>query len=647
MRKYGGQIFRALGLAVSALGLVVLTSVSVGAHEAGGDQQTPAQRKCTTAANKNWSKVSKTVNKNVQKCLKNYAAGTALASDPAIDTLEECVGFDPKGKVQKAKNKTSSAFDANCGGPKRFGVDAQGFPKMPDYAVTTPATVNAAAQGQETDLTHDIFGADLDAAGLVKQTDSGDAKDAAKCQQKVLKTAARCMLERKKQFLKCVKSHLVQPGIYGLIYDIDDLALCYDGLSATKLQKKCVGDSTRALQKEMQKCADSVSDRPLSALFAGCVTDDPTAAAQCVDQRVKCRFCVSANAADGADRDCDLFDDGDGSNSSCLPCPTGTGFATTYAAIQAVIFDSPTYGCTNNLCHGSVAPQGGLDLSDDPGTTEIDSYARLINVAGVGASPAMDRIEPGEPALSFLYNKLAAATFPGPPAHPTGGGSPMPSGGNPALTPEHLEAIEKWVRGGAPEDLNVAGTSLLLATCLPADDPLTIPVPDAPGTGVGAQLQQTPWDLPSESENEICMSTFYNLTGTGLVPAAAKVPCPSLLLNANNPSGECFAYKSQTLWQDPQSHHSIIHIYTGTGDTNDGGWGPWTYKFQDQSNPLEGQTCVPTSVDATGANPGCSGDGRPTTATITTPPQPSAARRNRSPSRITRPASTAFCRCRG
>jgi len=94
------------------LGFALLYPVGAWAHQEGGSPQTAAQRKCTTTANKNWSKVSKTVNKNVQKCLKNYAAGAALASDPSVDTLEECIGFDTKGKVQKAKSRTSAGFDA-------------------------------------------------------------------------------------------------------------------------------------------------------------------------------------------------------------------------------------------------------------------------------------------------------------------------------------------------------------------------------------------------------------------------------------------------------------------------------------------------------------------------------------------------------
>jgi hypothetical protein len=237
-----------------------------------------------------------------------------------------------------------------------------------------------------------------------------------------------------KQFLKCTRNHLAAAGTYGLIYDVADLALCYDGLDAIKIAKKCIGVPGAGIQKEVQKCAGAVDDRSLSALFPGCDADDVATTSVCMGRSARCRLCQSANAAVDANRDCDLFDDGL-DNESCELCSISTGYPSTMAALQAIIFDSPTYGCTSNLCHGSVAPQGGLDLTDDPNTPAIESYANLVNVAGNGASPALDRVEPGEPALSFLYTKLAAGTFGSDP----GGGSPMPSGGAPALTEEHLE----------------------------------------------------------------------------------------------------------------------------------------------------------------------------------------------------------------
>jgi hypothetical protein len=262
-------------------------------------------------------------------------------------------------------------------------------------------TVSAAAQQQQVDVAHDLFG-DLDGGAFVPQSGPGDAKDAAKCQQRVLKTVSKCVQEMEKQFLKCTRNHLAAAGTYGLIYDVADLALCYDGLDAIKIAKKCIGVPGAGIQKEVQKCAGAVDDRSLSALFPGCDADDVATTSVCMGRSARCRLCQSANAAVDANRDCDLFDDGL-DNESCELCSISTGYPSTMAALQAIIFDSPTYGCTSNLCHGSVAPQGGLDLTDDPNTPAIESYANLVNVAGNGASPALDRVEPGEPALSFLY----------------------------------------------------------------------------------------------------------------------------------------------------------------------------------------------------------------------------------------------------
>jgi len=632
-----------------ALGYLLVSAGGVFAHSEGGDPLTDDQQKCSNGALKDWGKSSKVGNKGIQACLKNYAKGKPLdAGNPAIDTLEECLVNDPKGKVQKQKDKTSANFDKNCGGPNRDGIDGEGFPQMPpEYGATDPVTVSAAAAQQQSDIAHDIFGESLDAGQMANNTGGGDSADAAKCQQKVMKTISKCVATREKQFLKCTKTHLADTGIYGLIYDIGDLALCYDGLDPFKIQKKCAGVPGQGMQKEVQKCVDKVDDRTLSELFPGCGSDIVSEVTVCLDESARCRFCQSMNASVGANRDCDLFDDAV-ANESCEICSVSTGYPSTMAAIQNVIFDSPTYGCSSALCHG-VAAQGGLILTDDPNTPVVESHANLIGVAGQGASPPLDRVEPAEPSLSFLFNKVAAGVDPN---HPTGGGSPMPTGGAPALTPEHLEAMRLWIRGGAPEDLTVEGTALLLGSCLPEPDPLTIPVPDPPAAGTGVQLTQTPWPLPSESENEVCMPILYDFVGTGLVPASALVACPDEFLpgrctggtndpdddacidltdcpdqgggtlcdltlgNGNNPTGTCFAYKNELLQQDPQSHHSIIHIYTGTYDTTDAGWGSFTYKFTDPNNPLNGTACDPTVVGATGQHDGCSGDAQETIACL-------------------------------
>jgi len=202
----------------------------------------------------------------------------------------------------------------------------------------------------------------------------------------------------------------------------------------------------------------------------------------------------------------------DGCTNTCAagPCE-GPDFDDTFAAIQAVIFDSPVYACSSGLCHDSTAPGGGLDL------TAGASYQNLLGADRQGvASEAsiVRRVTPGEPAQSFLYEKLAAKTF-----GSSTTGTPMPQAPAPALGEAHLDAMERWIRAGAPEDGVVEGTAHLLGACLPPPDPLKIPPPDPPAPGTGVQLQQTAWDLPSQSESEVCLATYYDFRD--IVPTAA------------------------------------------------------------------------------------------------------------------------------
>jgi cysteine-rich repeat protein len=340
---------------------------------------------------------------------------------------------------------------------------------------------------------------------------------------------------------------------------------------------------------------------------------------------VGCPEQICGNGVVELGEECDdgNLDDQDGCNADCTAgACVGESYDTTMEALQAVIFDSPVYSCTSALCHDGFMPQGGLDLTDG------NSHGNLVGVPAQGSLSMLDLVEPGDKDLSFLYEKLSAATL----GTPLNGGSAMPSGA-PALTEDHLEAVRLWIQGGAPETGVVAGTASLLDGCLPDPTPLLIPIPDPPGAGIGAQFQSTPWPLPQQFENEVCFATYYDLTNTGLVPPSARVPCPEqcsnnplapctddsdcpaggtcdVLGSPNNPSNECFLYHGQAIYQDPQSHHVFVRAYLGISDTTDlgfPGWGSWTFKFQDQMNPLEGMPCDPLSINnAVGYNPGCS-----------------------------------------
>jgi cysteine-rich repeat protein len=305
----------------------------------------------------------------------------------------------------------------------------------------------------------------------------------------------------------------------------------------------------------------------------------------------------------------------DGCTNTCSvgPCE-GPAFDDTFAAIQAVIFDSPVYACSSGLCHDSDAPGGGLDL------TAGSAYQNLLGANRQGVSSAasvLRRVAPGEPAQSFLYEKLAARTF-----GSATTGTPMPQAPAPALVEEHLDALQRWIRAGAPEDGVVEGTAHLLGACLPPPDPLKIPPPDPPAPGTGVQLQQTAWALPSQSEAEVCLATYHDFRG--IVPATELVDCPPAYLSIDNPTAKCIRYHKETLLQDPQSHHSIIHFYTGQYSVEavdeakpNRRFGPFTYKFNDTSDPRNGQPCDPRAIDPSlGFNPGCSGAARPAIACL-------------------------------
>jgi len=355
--------------------------------------------------------------------------------------------------------------------------------------------------------------------------------------------------------------------------------------------------------------------------------------------------CPAQVCGDGVPQAPETCDDGnlatgDGCEATCETGPCNAqSFDSTFEAIQTVVFEGG-YGCTDSTCHDSVSPKNELEL------TNAVAFEELLGPNGTGQPshdyPSLKLVEPGEPELSYLFIKLAAKTYPDS-QFTVDPGTGMPSGGKVAVSQEHLEAVRKWIRGGAPREGVVTGTQELLGTCLPPPTPLKIPVPDPPGPNVGVQFQQTPWDLPpttptSSGEDEICMSTYYDVSA--LVPEWAKVPCPAefqvqhscsnalttecssdadcpggtctgSLKNFNNPTGECFRYHKQTLLQDPQSHHSIIHLYTGAYGLDHAGWGEWTTKLEptDPDYALEnGAACDPSMVDpALGFNPGCSG----------------------------------------
>ena len=263
----------------------------------------------------------------------------------------------------------------------------------------------------------------------------------------------------------------------------------------------------------------------------------------------------------------------------------------TWQAIQKSIFEAKS--CAASACHSTTARAGQLDLAAS------DAYVSLINrPARASLTRPMNLVTPGEQALSFLYQKLAAATEKT--ELPTGGGSPMPVGQSP-LSADQLKAVKLWIRAGAPQTGVVEGTQELLDCHQPKEaDPNKAPRPPVPPASEGFQHVAGSWTVKPNAENEVCFATYYDLSASA--PEWAKVPC-----TIGGREQTCVAYNRRELSQDSQSHHSIVSIYAGNFDASDPAWGKWTCSEGDHA----GAACDPTKLGVSAAQGGaeCGGDG--------------------------------------
>jgi hypothetical protein len=256
------------------------------------DPQTKDQQKCTAALGKGLGKVAKAEDKLISKCIKQRTKGQVV-------DVETCIL--PDLKVIDVQAKTTADFTKRC-----TGVDKNGDPKLPTFGATDDTTVNAAAVTQSTDLTHAVFGADLN----VSINDGAD-NAMASCQNALAKTVKKCQATTTKEYNRCVKGDL--GGRVDLpIVDEFGFEHCMEVDRKGKIAKSCDATLGKIRQAIDKKCF--TVDMAVAA--AGCGLSDPADAAACMEASVRCQACVSGNTANAVSLDCDQHDDG-ASNLSC------------------------------------------------------------------------------------------------------------------------------------------------------------------------------------------------------------------------------------------------------------------------------------------------------------------------------------------
>jgi hypothetical protein len=98
----------------------------------------------------------------------------------------------------------------------------------------------------------------------------------------------------------------------------------------------------------------------------------------------------------------------------------------------------PIFGasCATASCHAGSSPQAGMSLES------TSAHGALVGVASAQCS-TLKRVEPGDPAQSYLMQKLdgSGSCFTG---------SKMPPAGS--ITSAEVETIRSWIQSGAPNN---------------------------------------------------------------------------------------------------------------------------------------------------------------------------------------------------
>ena len=262
-------------------------------------QVSVGDRRCIEEINNGTRKTLLAENKAVNGCMRSFVKGTL-----ATPTVAQCAAPAASIKVQKEVDRSLANANKRCvGAPPSFGP--------PSISNHPTAAVQAG-----TGTLADLFGPAVEGTLL---TD----KDGNRCQDQVHKAVLRCEDTRLKEFLTCKRNAMKT----GIATDAATLESACFGTGPDQPDPK--GKIALACSSKVQKQVDTrcvAEGINLAVAFPACAALSGPSLTACLDSRVRCRTCDLLNTVDGLAKDCDLYDDGNDSNSSCSePTTCGDG----------------------------------------------------------------------------------------------------------------------------------------------------------------------------------------------------------------------------------------------------------------------------------------------------------------------------------
>ncbi len=308
----------------------VLLATLVGATSALA-QLDSGQQKCLNALNKDAAKLAATQGKANVACLKKATGGKL----PTGQNADACLLADGKGKIADLQARIASDHADLCvATPPTFGLPGG----------TVAAVVGGVPRDQSLSLLADVFGASLTTAAIDCDTD----KAACGCQNAVAKAYEKLAATKMKTFLKCKKSTLKAGATANS--SLEDCVA--DSLTVGSI----AADSKGKIAKKVAKLGDAIAKKCVGvstahAMPGVCAGQTGAGLANCIDELVECRVCLTLNLVDGLAVDCDTFDDGQLN----LSCPRET-FSLRSPAEGA---DTPGTGAVTAAAYPKIATQFG------------------------------------------------------------------------------------------------------------------------------------------------------------------------------------------------------------------------------------------------------------------------------------------------